>query len=84
MIDAKYIDRDIWMAFPIAGEWYLMPHDKMLACAETEGFTKTSSWIEGCAYSLKKPSAAIIVECAPYRFASITDVAADAASEDAV
>ena len=23
MIDRKYIGRDIWMAFPIAGEWYL-------------------------------------------------------------
>lgn len=83
MIDEKYIGRDIWMAFPIAGEWYLMPHDKMFACAEAEGFTKSSSWIDGHAYSLKKPSAAVIAQCDPYQFASITEVAAEAASEDA-
>lgn len=50
-IDRKYIDRDIWMAFPIAGAWYVMPHDEMVALAEAEGVTKTVSWTEGGAYS---------------------------------
>src|SRR5271157_1618648 len=41
-IDRKYIGRDIWIAFPIAGDWYLMPHDEMLASAEADGVTKTA------------------------------------------
>lgn len=82
MIDKKYIGRDIWMAFPIAGQWYLMPHDLMLERAEADGKTLNSvSWIEGGAYSKPKPSAATIAECAPYKFARIDQVAAEAADE---
>lgn len=46
-IDRKYLDRDIWVAFPIAGDWYLMPHDVMVALAEADGVTKTASWMDG-------------------------------------
>ena len=83
-IDKKYIGRDIWMAFPIDGRWYLMPHDLMLQHAEADGQTlQSASWIDGGAYSKPKPSAATIANCAPYRFASIDQVAAKAA-EDAL
>lgn len=83
-IDKKYINRDIWMAFPIGGSWYLMPHDEMLTFAglHTKALESTS-WIGGGAYSWPKPSKAMITHCAQYRFASIADVAAEAASEDA-
>ena len=81
MIDAKYIGRDIWIAFPMAGEWYLMRHDDMLASAEADGTTKSKSWIEGRAYSRPRPSAAVIAKCAAYKFAAISDVATRAANE---
>lgn len=82
-IDRKYIDRDIWMAFPVAGDWYLMPHDKMLATAEADGrTTKTTSWIEDGNYSRKTPSAAAVAACAQYRFAEISEVAASAAEDE--
>ena len=29
-IDKKYIGREIWMAFPINDDWYLMRRDDML------------------------------------------------------
>ncbi len=80
-IDRKYIDRDIWMAFPIAGAWYVMPHDEMVALAEAEGVTKTVSWTEGGAYSKPRPSKATIAACASYRFTPIEAVAAEAAGE---
>jgi hypothetical protein len=73
-IDRKYLDRDIWMAFPMAGEWYLMPHDVMVAQAEAEGVTRTASWIEGGAYSRPRPSAATIAACAEYRMEEIERV----------
>ena len=46
-IDRKYIGRDIWIAFPIGSDWYLVPHDVMVAWAEADGATKTASWIDG-------------------------------------
>jgi hypothetical protein len=81
-IDKKYVGRDIWMAFPIDGQWHLMPHDLMLEHAEADGKTlKSASWIDGGAYSKPRPSAATIAECAPYKFGSIAQVAAQAADE---
>jgi hypothetical protein len=29
-IDRKYHGRDIWLAFPIGQDWYLVPHDEMV------------------------------------------------------
>ncbi len=83
MIDRKYIGRDIWIAFPIAGDWYLMPHDEMLASAEANGVTQTASWKEGGAYSRPRLSAAVVAQCAQYRFAPIAEVAAQAAADEA-
>ena len=82
MIDKKYRGRDIWMAFPIGADWYLMPHDVMLEHAEADGKTlKSASWTDGGAYSKPKPSVATIAECAPYRFMPIAQLAADAADD---
>ena len=80
-IDRKYLDRDIWVAFPIVGDWYLMPHDEMVALAEVEGVTKTTSWIEGGAYSKSRPSKSTIAACAAYRFNPVKAVVAKAAGE---
>ncbi len=78
MIDKKYIGRDIWMAFPISGQWYLMPHDQMVSMGEAEGITKTLSWTDGGAYSKPKPSATTIEACRAYRFSPIEDIAREA------
>jgi hypothetical protein len=83
MIDRKYIGRDIWIAFPIAGDWYLMQHDKMLASAEVDGVTRTASWKDDGAYSRRRPSAALVAHCAPYRFPPIAEVTAQAAIDGA-
>jgi hypothetical protein len=80
MIDRKYEGRDIWMAFPIEQTWYLMPHDKIIEIAALEGSAlSSSSWIDGGAYSWPRPSKTMIARCAPYRFADIAKVAAEAA-----
>ena len=80
-IDRKYLSRDIWIAFPSGVDWYLMPHDEMVALAAADGTTKTSSWTEGGLYTRPKLSDATRVACAPYRFAPIAEVAAKAAEE---
>jgi hypothetical protein len=66
-IDQKYMNREIWVAFPIAGDWYLMPHDEMYKAGEADGITGAASWKKY--YSRPRLSAAAISQCAPYRFA---------------
>ena len=46
-IDQKYVGRDIWIAFPIGSDWYLIPHDKMVESAEMDGKTKSESLAQG-------------------------------------
>ncbi len=82
-IDKKYRNRDIWVAFPIADDWYLMPHDQMVADGEADGVTLTASWRDKGAYSRPRLSEAAINQCAPYRFSPISEVAAKAAEEAA-
>jgi hypothetical protein len=80
-IGQKYVGRDIWIAFPFAGDWYLIPHDIMVASAEAA--TRTTSWTEGLEYSRPRLSTAQVRECAPYRFAPISKVAAEAEADAA-
>lgn len=79
-IDRKYLGRDIWVAFPITGDWYVMPHDEMVRLAEAEGVTQTASWTESGVYSKPRPSKATVAACAPFRFSPIAAVAAGAAA----
>jgi hypothetical protein len=81
-IDKKYEGREIWIAFPIDDDWYLIPHDEMVRSAG-RGVMESQSWSRDGAYSRGKPSAAPIDQCRPYRFAPIAEVAAKAAEESA-
>jgi hypothetical protein len=79
-IDRKYVGRDIWIAFPSGGDWYLMPHDEMMRLA---GDALTSgSWLKDGSYSRPRLSAALAESCASYRFPRIAQVAAEAAEAD--
>jgi len=78
-IDRKYIGRDIWIAFPFENEWYLLPHDEMVASAEKDGAAETSSWKDKGIYSRPKLSKAVLNTCSAYHFGSIASVASSAA-----
>lgn len=80
-IDKKYEERAIWIAFPIAGEWYMAPHDEMVESAVADGATQTDSWKIHGIYSRPRPSKNLIASLARYRFAPIGTVAAVAAEE---
>ena len=46
-VNKKYQDKNLWMIFPEAGTWYLIPHDELLrAIAETTGALESKSWRE--------------------------------------
>ncbi|WP_133250221.1 hypothetical protein [Novacetimonas pomaceti] len=79
IIDRKYIGRKIWIAFPVDGDWYLVPHDEMVRQAEEQGYVATPSWIDGGAYSTPRPSKALLEACQPYHLKPI-EIVADAAA----
>ena len=82
-IDRKYLGRDIWIAFPIAAEWYLVKHDDLVRQGEAQGFTKSTSWINAGLYSTGSPSKAIIAACATGKLADIGVVAYKAVDDRA-
>jgi hypothetical protein len=48
----KYEGKGIYVAFHTEGEWYLYPHDELLALVLTEtNVAQTRSWQEGGAYT---------------------------------
>lgn len=62
----KYEGRNIWIAFPNAGNWYLVPHDEMLGWSEIAHYLTTPSWLEKGAYHSGTPSRAVLARCADY------------------
>jgi hypothetical protein len=53
-IDQKYYgkDKDIWMAFPHGGFWYLIEHDRLVEkVRENTDWLNTSSWKDKNGYS---------------------------------
>mgnify|MGYP000073565492 CR=1 FL=1 len=73
--------RNIWVAFYDKGHWYVAPHDVMVEHATNYGYTKTSSWVEGGAYSVKGLSKQMRNDLEVYRFQSLAEVSDEAAQE---
>ena len=56
-ISKKYQGKDLYLAFPVDGRWYLLPHDELVnIAAETTSWLQTSSWIEHGLYNVARPS----------------------------
>ena len=57
VISKKYRGKDLYLAFPADGLWYLLPHDELVAiAAETTSWLQSPSWIERGLYSVVRPS----------------------------
>ncbi len=55
-IDKKYLGKNLYLAFPAAGCWYLVEHDKLVKIAkETTRWLRSSSWIDGGEYKSGRP-----------------------------
>jgi hypothetical protein len=65
--DRKYQGKEIWIAFPDKGGWYVFPHDEILneLLAESN-VSNTSSWAEKGIYSFPVISTAIRKKLLPY------------------
>jgi len=56
-IDKKYLNKEIYMAFPLKGDFYLLPHDELVSVArESTTWLESSSWTDKGGYSSQSPS----------------------------
>lgn len=52
----KYLDKNLYLAFPAVGFWYLIKHDRLVEVAkETTSWLKSGSWIDSGEYHSDKP-----------------------------
>lgn len=61
----KYIGKDLHMAFPSNGAWYVYPHDDVLA--QFPELQRTDSWTVGGEYHFPRLSQAAAAILEPYR-----------------
>ena len=70
-IDQKYQGRDLYVAFPFAGNerrvWYLLPHDELVEhVGKHTNWLNTPSWKKG-AYSSARPNSQLRAALEPYK-----------------
>ena len=60
-IDKKYINKSVYVAFPIAESWYLIEHEVLInLIAANTSWLITPSWLNDGNYSSAKPSKKLI------------------------
>ena len=58
-ISKKYLGKSIYIAFPIAGTWYLVPHDQLVDhLNKSTTYIASESWRVHGGYSSRRPSKA--------------------------
>ena len=64
-INKKYKDKEIYMAFPIEGTWYLVPHEELIRAVEEKApsWLASRSWREGGGYGSPHPSQQLVTDC---------------------
>ena len=66
-IDRKYLGQDLWMNFPSAGTWYLVPHDTLVELiGDATNWLNTTSWMEKGLYSSANPSLRLLQHLHPF------------------
>lgn len=66
-IDKKY-EKGLFMAFPFAGEWYLIEHESLVALVKKHtGWLATPSWRDKGGYSSAKPNKELISALSDFR-----------------
>lgn len=62
-IDKKYLKKGLYIACPIDTNWFIYPHDEVVAfCVKNKIYIPTSSWVTNGNYSNKKFNKKIIDE----------------------
>ncbi len=62
-INKKYTEKELYMAFPINNEWYLIKHDLLVnAIGKTTTWLNSKSWTKNGIYHSSKPSKKLLQE----------------------
>ncbi|MEM6265060.1 MAG: hypothetical protein AAGI38_21300 [Bacteroidota bacterium] len=67
--DKKYVSKEIYIAFPYQGHWYVYDHDKVLdqfLATFSDGLAVSKSWRENGLYSMGKLSKQVLEMMAPH------------------
>ena len=68
VIDKKYLNEDLLLAFPLHGDWYFIEHDKLIdLVGENANYLNTPSWKVGGMYSTENPNENLLAALAEYR-----------------
>ena len=68
LIDKKYENQELWVAFPVDDAWYFLEHDRLRDLMdENTGALKTKSWIQGNRYSWPTPPSELLKAIHLYR-----------------
>jgi hypothetical protein len=71
-IDQKYCDKDIWIAFPHKGDWYLIKHDRLVdKIGQHTDWLSSSSWKDKHGYSSMSINAGLLGSLAEDRLGPI-------------
>jgi hypothetical protein len=66
----NYLSKDLWVCFPLEGDWYLYPHDEMLEeCLAKMSLGSTESWIKDGRYGFVRPSKKLLGLISKFRIA---------------
>ena len=80
-IDSKYIDRDLYIAFPENEVWYIVPHDQLIRIVgETTDWLNTKSWTQYGSYSSANPSQELLKSLSDYAL-GIKNIPAESVTE---
>lgn len=60
-INRKYLGKNLCIAFPLKGNWYLLEYDELIAkIRQVTNWLNTDSWIKNDSYTTPAPSAALL------------------------
>jgi hypothetical protein len=65
-VDKKYLGKNLYMAFPNDGLFYVIAHDTLVEIFESRGHLDTDSWKVNGSYSNARPSKALLAELKPF------------------
>lgn len=68
-IDKKYIGKELFVAFPYKGHWYLVEHDTLIEKVgqHTKKSLESHSWISQCLWHTNRPNSELIKSLTEYK-----------------
>jgi hypothetical protein len=70
-IDKKYEGKELFVAFPVNEDWYLVEHDTLIKkVGQDTPWLKTNSWVKKGFYNAKNPSRQLLQSLSEFKLLS--------------